>query len=286
MKIFAFALNTTATDLDIEQRLHEILVRPLLDRNMLLNKEHYRVEAIQKIRDFWCLDFIKIRMDHGPGKGGLTSHVQPFNLGNDEGFCEETAVLIHPQSKVMAVQYNHHGPRVGAIAEYIAFFDPAVPMMLQPTPYLDNLVEQQLVNKRIFSKFQMTFERTAFTAAEYAANSSLARAAQCAASLEGDRINIEVSVTGRDNTLGQQTLDIATLVLQKMRGMEEVAISSAKLSAKENIDDRLEVLDLVAQRVYSKQTVATGPDRRYPQGARWDALQRAYAGWLRDGALR
>lgn len=285
MKIFAYHFNTDASSEAIHKRLNEIKVQPLTERNRKIKDDPIRIESMQYKSGVWLMDFVKIRMDHGPAKGGLRKEVQGFDLDDDEGFCEETGVLLNLETKMMIAQYNHHGARVGAIVEYLSHFDHTAAWSTSADPVLDQSIEHRLKSKTIFNKFELAFYQREFTKSELDQNRPLALAAEAAASAGANKVNVTFSATGADNTLGQNMWKLAHWILEKVRLTERSGIKTAKISGKDSPEDSSELLDLVAHRISTQVEIKSGSDKRYPRKRRWDALERSFAEWSRDDIL-
>src|SRR5712671_1150043 len=121
MRIELYKLKKPAA-FDFGTRLDAIVRTPLEDRNRARNANFIRLETHEQRGGLWLCDFVKIRMDHGPSKAGLTQPAKGFELKNDEGFGEETAFLWDSTNDWCVIQYNHFGVRPSAIAEYLSLF--------------------------------------------------------------------------------------------------------------------------------------------------------------------
>jgi hypothetical protein len=69
-------------------------------------------------------------------------------------------------------------------------------------------------------------------------------------------------------------------VLKKKAVENPDGITKLKVGILENLDSRMEVLDLIAQRlVHEFEDIRLGSDLRFPKSERYKALERAYNGW-------
>ncbi len=69
------------------------------------------------------MDFARPRGGHGPGRMSKRRALQHIQLGPDEAFGEDTGIVFNLRTNNAAVQYNHYGPRIGAIEGYLAGYD-------------------------------------------------------------------------------------------------------------------------------------------------------------------
>jgi hypothetical protein len=121
MKILAYATETNTGD-NLSALLAEIAALPLDDRIKDTPTTRLRLEAAARSRNnVWRMDFVKFR-SAGPGKVSESRPTEDFSLNRDEYFGEETAMLYDASSGYAAMQYNHYGPRMSAIQNYLTIF--------------------------------------------------------------------------------------------------------------------------------------------------------------------
>ncbi len=108
IKVHLFKVNKTESSAPFETVLEMIGGNDALHaRIRTVNKVELRIEAIQRHEHFWLLDFVQIKMDHGPCRASRDSGVTGFDFNAEEGFGEETGALYHPNSGYILIQYNH-----------------------------------------------------------------------------------------------------------------------------------------------------------------------------------
>lgn len=99
--------------------------RPLAERQFGGHSD-IRLEEMRVGQRLLFLDFAHRRMGHGPGRMSRNAPIQDIDLGVDEHFGEDTAAVIDMHTGYAAVQYNHHGPKVSSIQDYLRLVDMAI----------------------------------------------------------------------------------------------------------------------------------------------------------------
>lgn len=124
MKIRAFRIHQRGvrTLLEVVQWLE---ARPLADRQFG-GQNDLRLEISRPGQRVLWLDFAHRRYGHGPGRIGRNTPIQDIDLNAGEHFGEDTGVVVDMQTGYAAVQYNHHGPKAGAIEDYLRSVDMAI----------------------------------------------------------------------------------------------------------------------------------------------------------------
>lgn len=118
MRIFAYRAvqhgPRSLTDL-----LQSLIAKPISDRLFEGKAAGIRLEAAGLRGDFLFADFAAKRFGHGPGRMADHQPIAEIALGPGESFGEDTGLVCHVPSGHVAVQYNHTGPRVSRIAQYL-----------------------------------------------------------------------------------------------------------------------------------------------------------------------
>ncbi len=99
-----------------------LMAMELEDRFFLGEVDGLRLEHFIEHQGFWHFDFAKRRSGHGPGRMARARAIEEIDLGGD-WFGEDTAFVYDPASGIAAVQYNHYGPRIKWIENYLAAAD-------------------------------------------------------------------------------------------------------------------------------------------------------------------
>ncbi|WP_157776548.1 DUF6731 family protein [Nitratireductor aquibiodomus] len=102
----------------LEELLRCIHRQPLENR-FYLGEEGIRLEDVVERDGLWFADFVAPRGGHGPGKMKRSRPLEGIQLQEDERFGEDTGMVYDPATRYAAVQYNHFGPRIKAIENYL-----------------------------------------------------------------------------------------------------------------------------------------------------------------------
>lgn len=232
---------------------------------------------------YWLLDFVKVRMEHGPGKVGVNTPIQGFALANNEGFGEETAALYDPVRDFMLVQYNHYGVRGPTIERYLNSYDDTFPEQFGLDIKLDDTAEAKLAAKQFITKLKVKIAPGQMTAAHRHNNVSLQRALELNDAQGGNTVEFEITAT-RGQCLAPGAIGRMMNTLRNWRQADRDegtgVLPQFQVEAKANLADRAERIDMLLPALeVSIDGVILGPDRRYTIASRLQALARARAGW-------
>lgn len=290
MKVHLFRVRTLQDAEPLEHLLGRIQTDPIEDRlrKIGIQKQEIRLESILAPGDngnatrYWLLDFTKLRFDHGPGKVSRDEPIEAFELNDDEGFGEETAVLFDPTTGYALIQYNHNGPRSGTIEEYLCVYDNAVVGKYSLLPVLDDTAGVRLAQKDIIKKVQFKVAAPRITNTQRNANVSLGRVIDLADNLDGEMIEVTVSA-GRGN-LTSKAVNSLIGTLQKLipvgHGDEDSPLRTFKVSGRQGVKgDTDEINMLLNKEEVTIDGLESGPGLRYTQASRWKGLERARNGW-------
>jgi hypothetical protein len=267
-------------DFDLAGRLTQIHCLPHEGRNRERDRQIMRLEVLEKRGHFWLCDFVKVRMDHGPGKAALDKAITGFNLKEKEGFGEETALLWDTKTNYCVIQYNHHGPRDTSIAEYIAFWERDSLVDFSFAPKLDDSIHAKLRKKKIVRKFTLSCAPKKLSNADYETNTSLSASIASLGQTDADLIHITVSVSGsKDRSLNFSLPAISDWIQRVGGSSKDSPVKAARATAKGNETEASEVLDLLHHRITTEKAVSPGKDKRYSLNDRWALLQQAYYEW-------
>lgn len=235
-------------------------------------------------REVFLMDFIRIRMTHGPAKGGLDTPIVGFELRNDEGFCEESGALYVPSFNLFVVQYNHAGIKSNRMIEYISDFYHDRRTSFQINPVIRNDIRERLRSKEIITKLELKMRPSMITDEDRRNNISVALAAQSAEAAEAAYVSIILGSERRGELNNGVLKRTARWVLEKILEKPE-AIEKACIDGKESEQDPAETLDLLNYRIYTKAEIQPGIDKRFPRKDRWNALVRSFQEWKREGLI-
>lgn len=287
IKVHLYQVLNGANTPDLETVLELMERTELADRLRLLGRNEIRLESVLAPRGprnptpYWFLDFTRLRFEHGPGKASRTDPVEGFPLAADEGFGEETAALYDPTRGYMLVQYNHHGVRASTIRDYLSFVMPGELRSYEFRVKFDETAEARLAQKQIITKLHFKLAPASMTDAQRAANVGLGRALELNDSLQGQTVEVVISA-GRGRNAMLQSRNVSRMIsgIQAILRRDEDVVEKFEVVAKAQADDHAEAIDLLTPKLEQEiDGIIMGPDRRYTQRSRWDALLRARNGW-------
>jgi hypothetical protein len=235
--------------------------------------------------DWWLLDFVKLRYEQGPGKAGRSTPIQGFDMDDDQGFGEETAVLYDPATKYMLVQYNHHGVRASRIEDYLnqMHHNPDNASYYTLKLKLDESSEVRLARKQHIAKVHFKIDASQMSAALCEADVGLTRALELTEMQDGQTLEITISAAKGKNL---RTKAIRSLV-DALRGVRvddeennNTTLRQFDIQGREDEFGKKEAINMLAPKLQTTiDQLSLGPDRRYTILSRWIGLQRARRGW-------
>lgn len=262
--------------LELEQRLKFIF------QNEMRLEEIAAPNSRGNPTPYWLLDFTKLRFENGPGKASRSDPIEGFDLDVNEGFGEETAAIYDPATRHMTIQYNHHGPRSGAIQDYLSTFTTVEGSAFQLQVRLTDDAEARLAQKQIVKKLHFKIAPPRITGAMRRAGVSIERTMALSENVNGQTIEVIISAGKGQLASGPTHQWIATLmrVMHLDTQGTEPVVETLKVHAKEGLEAETDVINLLSSKAEQEiDGLVLGADRRYTRRSRWDALLRARNGW-------
>lgn len=287
-KIHLYKLDSAEGSDSLEDMLQMIDGHPLENRVRKSGYQPYRLEEVIVPTDaepYWLVDFTKMRHDGGPGKASKATPVESFDMAGGFGFAEETAMLYDAKAGFIVMQYNHHGPRAQSISEYLSIYDPnqanSYEFMLQLNPS----AQARLNNKKFFTRLKIRIAPSKLSQAYREANVGLVTALESQTKLAGgDVVFVDVGLD-RENK-GSLKLKNLLPAFLKMANHEPEAVSSLKISGRDEPDFPIDIVDLIGERLQSViKSMPLDDGLRYPKAERYKALKRAYNGWKKENII-
>lgn len=268
-----------ATFLDVLQALEKT---PLADRLCTINGVEIRAEHVVPSPDgaYWELDFNKFRSDHGPGRASPTQETSGIDFEDGECFSEETAALFIPASNHMLVQYNHHGPRVGAIEEYFHHIevDGGIGVDLQPVLDPDTSNRYAKRSKTLGVKFKIAPQK--LTAADRRGGASVGQLIDLCDQADGDIISVGITSRVSNGGLKSSVADKLIAAVHRLQSRRPESIKSLEARIVEGVDAKSVMLDLLEHRLVAVlEDIPVGKDLRMSREDRITALRRIRNGW-------
>ncbi len=292
MKTHLYKVQQIDGSRTIKELLDIIGSKALIDRNRDLNGHDNRIENIDYISndgaDCVLVNFVKLRMDHGPGRGALNAPTESFKLKKNEGFAEETAALFDLDHRHVIVEYNHHGARATALEDYVNRIVPTMDEKFEFLPRLDEKVMDRLGRMQTLSKLEVKVAPQKLTATDKHKLLSLSQAINFAETADAPSVTITLGgLPGIGAALNDKAWAILKALTDRVSEDDQIAderdraIKSLKVVGKERSDAPAELLDLIKGRVYGDHDLVAGSDRRFALADRWDALKRDHLKWRR-----
>lgn len=295
MRIYAFRVAQRGPRLlgDVVQRLADL---PMERRYFQGNAFGLRLEAMGGQDGFVLADVAAARVGHGPGRMATNAPMAEFDLGEGESFGEDTGFAYDPETGYLALQYNHQGPRVGRIEQYLHAADfsfgglrAAQPgesqfdlcgfrfgAVLQPGAYA------KLRTMHIVKRLEVSISLPGAQAADRERGRSLSQVLDAPLPEGIEKLEIVMTSSAQKN---------GRLGRQGVMGFVDDALALGPhvqnlfVRGKQNDDTPTEELDLLEQRLETTANVQLGPGGRFPRAARWEALSAALQTWKGSGAL-
>ncbi len=273
IKIHPYSISAGKESESIVDVINRIENDSLNDRIRKIKFAEIRVDDILKKDGLIFLDFVKLRGTHGPGKASQTDPASGFEFKPGERFAEETALLYDSNSGVVFVQYNHHGSRVGIISEYFNIYTGNPKTSIEFLPKMTHDFERRLESKSIIKSVEISVSPAILqgTDRDLSIEKALSMLEQSSGS---SRINM-VLRAGKGKSKSLNNSKARSLINWIQSKISTGAISAAKIRAKNDIDSEIELIDMIAERLYSTQTITTGNDLRWPRQERYNCLSGA-----------
>jgi len=241
------------------------------------------LEDMKKGKNGWYqLDFTLRRMTYGPGLSKEGESTTDFALEANDGFGEQTAVVYAPRKELVAVQYNHYGPRTKVIAQYLAKFLPQkakAGSTFHWVPILNKDTEAKLARSAIQKRLEMTVHVVGLTDIGYKKNIALD-------SLLRMREHTNANLVSLTLSMGQGRRDSSLSVLPLVKRILSAEESVKKLKVKTiSSDHREEVLDLIGGRIMAEvenKNLSRTPGLRYTFSSRTRAIEKEMRRWVKE----
>jgi hypothetical protein len=293
MKAYAYLVDQRG-NMSLEEITRRIFELPL-DRRGIGGDVSLRLEERSIDGDFVMLDFANRRGGHGPGLYARTRPLSAFSLREDEDFGEDTALVYHAPSRTAAVQYNHHGPKIQAIenqltAAHMGFgIGPSVEGVLDGDrsgvrfgAVLTQNAINRLRNVGFYRSIDFAIAVPGIREGDAAAGRAVADALRQPLPAGVETIEMTIGASTKKNS--KLDANAATEFITSILAIGP-AVKRAIVKAKRGVNDPVETIDLVEERVGRDILVAMGDGGRYPTRDRWAALREAWEAWREAGQL-
>ncbi|TIR15520.1 MAG: hypothetical protein E5X34_28915 [Mesorhizobium sp.] len=285
MKIHAFRAMQIGL-VNLAQTLDHIGGLPLEQRLRDISGSQIRLEAAVHGDNLWSLDFGGIRME-GPGRASANMPIQDFEMAEDEGFGHETAACF--DGEFLVLQYNHFGPRVARIREYLSRFGREIAgganvdgeQLFNFVPVLKEDANERLAHMGLVKSMEISFYVPGIVANNGINRPSLS--ALLNTPLIGTASKVRIQISAARDRASSLALNQVRQAVDDLVGLRE-DVSELQLIAKETEDSPSEPVDFLEARLEADIPVQR-VGRRYGRNERWVALRQALDTWRANGQL-
>lgn len=255
-----------------------------------------RLEEMGRRHGLLLVDFSRERGGHGPGRMSKNARLQEIRLHAGESFGEDTGLAFDARTGYAAIQYNHYGPRITAIEDYLYAVDQSLGGLAQPGPgqtpadvcgfvfgaVLKHDALTRLRRLGIIHEIDFAISVPGVQAADLNEGRSLGQVLRAPLPKGVESISMTIkAAAGRDGALGHgQAMGIIN-DLQRIGS----SLKQAVVKGRPTRDDPLDKIDLVSERVAADPNLPLSQGRRYSRQNRWGALSDTLNGWLTSGVL-
>lgn len=278
MKIHYFHVETQ------EENIKQVLARidnlNSIEKEKEIDNKIMFLESFKTDQKFLYTDFTQRRMKHGPGYSQKGQATEDFNLGEDAGFGEQTAVVWSLNGDYIAIQYNHYGPKPGTISEYLSSFVEKKTDEAQPLDFIP-VISDNIWAKLQNSKAQVKLECSVF--AENLTNEMINNNVPISSML---RLANETSAGKIDFTLSYGSTRRAgplKRIPEICEAMLKAKPDKLKVGIKNELDAQIEMLDLLQHRAMEEvpsHELKLTPGLRWDVNSRFDTIKLRLAKWL------
>jgi type IV pilus biogenesis protein CpaD/CtpE len=280
MKIHAFRVHQ-AGPISLHQVLEHIHALPLEERLIEISGVPLRVEESILGQDSWAVDFAAIRHE-GPGRAAIDAPIEDFDL-QEEGFGHETAFYFDTATQFATLQYNHYGPRIARIQNYLYAFARRIAgdglditqYGFGFTPVLKADAAERLNHMGIVKNIEISFHVPGVMAQPDGERQSLNSFLNNPLVGSADRIRIQLSA-GRARATSLAVNHVRQIVTDLMGARDDV--DALNITAQETEDSPKEPVDFIEARLEADIPVAK-VGRRFGRDERLSALRQAYDTW-------
>ena len=284
MKIHAYKI-TSAKGSDIAALSEKILQLPLSEREFtpvpLLRLEH-RTHS----KNLLFLDFAKARYGHGPGKLSQSKGLTEVGLDADEAFGEDTGLVIDVASGFAAIQYNSHGPRVNAIAQYLSEAQRDLKMYSEDkygfifSKFLREDALARLKTTGLIKELEFDVAIGDEESFDSKSGKSLSRFFDRPFPNGTARVRIIIKAAGRRGT-GLERKGVSAVIDNILDDRDSAR--ALKVSGLDEHGQRFHQIDFLEDSLVINTTLQLKSGQRYSRSDRWNALDEAMKTWKAEG---
>lgn len=286
-------------------RIHQLGARPLaevagwiaerpLPGRQFGGRFDIRLEDIRVGERILWLDFAHRRVGHGPGRMAPDQPIRDIDLADGEHFGEDTAVVVDMQTGYAAVQYNHHGPKVTAIEEYLRLADMAVAgarvadginpdrfgftwgTHLNPDGY------DRLRDLGIYREVSVQINVPGATQHDFIHGRALGQIIDHVVPEGTETVTLSFKAAApRNSALGDQGVEGLLTDIRRLGDSVQKAVVKGRVGPREPIEE----IDLIEEQLSRDVALRIARGERYAREDRWEALRTTLQLWTETDQL-
>jgi hypothetical protein len=241
-------------------------------RNKEINGYTMRWEEIEIGQRYITGEFVKLRLDVLPLKGGVSTKSIPLNLHSTEGISEPVIFLFDRQSNILVTQHNHYGASVSAFMEYIQQLVP-IGGVIETFPVFSTAGLQKLNQMNDIRNVTYKIAKPTQPGFNPSARGPVDSSISTMSDIGGE--SIEVQVTSGFSRRSLTIREILRKATDLLTGQTTGNASVEKFEVAGYINGRRYEFDLVKEQLRSKQLVPIGQNRSLGYFDRKDAVMKA-----------
>ncbi len=244
-------------------------VESIPKRNAEINKYTVRWEEISIQPRYIMGDFVKLRLDILPLKGGVDSKSMPLNLRLSEGISEPFAFLFDTQSSILVTQKNRYGASVSMFIEYVEKLG-AVGEMIEIFPVLSKEGIQKLRQMDDVRTVSYKIAKPTQAEVDFDSNDSVDSAISTMRDVGGE--TIEVRITSGRKRKSLTLRNIARLAGNLLGGKTTGSAVVKKFEISGYTNGHRDEFDLIKEQLRATQEVPIAQSRSLSYNDRKNAI--------------
>lgn len=269
---------------DLTPILEEAQQIDVSDRMYQYRGEEARLQKVDKLRiqvgrrqkDIWELQFLRIRKNVLPGIASDDGSFDPLDLDDDEGIGEEVSVLYDRQHSIIFIQRNRNSLSPTGIEEYFNEVMEGQGIIFKPIILPDDYL--RLTDSDYFRTITISFADIRMT--EENENSSMSQIVQAVEQFQG--VNAEIKITLGPKGKKGQSLSREEILKSISQFRDRSDVTKFKVSRKEHEDARVEVCDLIEQRLIDFSAFTYSREEPIVHDRVFEKMLELYLGRLRE----
>lgn len=244
------------------------------DRTHKINKIPIRAMNLSSDDAFFYGDLIKIRMDELPQiANSQNDELKDLTITADEGLGEAAAFLYHPETNIIAMQFNSHGVREGVFVRYLKHFYKHQEFC-ELRPILKDDTVEKYNRLKLFTKMQIKLAQ-GLTSNSTAKNPSVSHVLNLVKLHDSPTIDLTLSLG--HGKKGRSLRDIKSFIDSIRSGIGSFFdVKKLQVEGKESIGLETEVVDFIQDLLKYEATIQANQNRTYSYTKRKKALLKAW----------